>query len=495
VRSREGAATNVVYSLRHDYLCRGILRLQRDSEQSGALLAERYRQYRERASGPLAWWRSLLPLRLQAYLLLARGKGELRFDQSRRFVMLSALRFVPWIGAASAYVALADAGVLLPGQTVIQRTLDRRGLSAFRRPKPLSVIKATASEYRTKLIERLSARVQDGWISSSIRLGDVDAWAHAQAVAAIAWAPESEKVKNLAAPRTLRRLFEPGSEVSEYGWPDPIASTGFGAGFYLSPPIFWMTSAHSSPLLRRRPGALAAAGDGLKSDLAALLRMRESYRADQRRGWTFIAKSNPADASVYSTALGTAALLRLRAAGCPEAASTEIDEDIRAGVEWLASRFATEGDIFGWRETAGDAISEGLTFQVFSALLRSLATGNAPPTVPNLVKKYIPSLLNATATWQVNHPDGVSYFFGHSAVSGQTASFFRNTALLWYPWAIQCASLWVHWARQSGEEESTMRALTHLVVDLKDDMLHRFDGAYTYMISETLYALSAVDEI
>jgi hypothetical protein len=74
--------------------------------------------------------------------------------------------------------------------------------------------------------------------------------------------------------------------------------------------------------------------------------------------------------------------------------------------------------------------------------------------------------------------------------------FFRTTSFLWYPWAIACASLWVHWTRQSGDElESSMRALTHLVVGLKEDMLHRFNGAYTYMISETLYGLCAVDEI
>jgi len=487
------------YSLRHDYLCRGILRLKRDTEQRGELLSELHRQYRERGAGFAAWWRNLMPISMQARMIAGRLKGEFRFDRDRRFALLSLVRTIPIFAAASAYVALADAGVLLPGQTLIQRQLDRRGLSAFRRPRPIKVIKDSASLYRAALMRTLSAFATDGWILASTgRTRGIDPWAHAQGAAASSGVKDCETTPGISGPLILGRLFGADAAASKYGWPDDGIASPAPDHFYLSPPVFWMIAAISTALTRRLASFTEAERHALTSNLAAAMRMRKAYAAAGDRGWTLLVASDPPDASVYATALGAHALMLVRALPDDgQVSKATVDQEVVSSVEWLLSRFEVEGSVVGWRETRGDAISEGLTFQALAVLLRALDAGLAPGPVANLVRKYVPQLLSATCGWEANHADGLSYFYGHSLVpGGPRQEFFRTTSLLWYPWAIECAVAWLGWARKSGEEtEFVLRVLSYLVIDLKPNMLRFLNESLSYRVAEALYALRAIEEI
>lgn len=497
VRVRENEGGRSVYSLRHDYLCRGVVRARRDVDRRGELLSEKHRQYRERNSGLLPWWRALLPLRMQATLLAGRVRGEFHYDHSRRYVLVSLARAVPALAAGCAYVALADVGVLLPGQTVVQRALDRHGLSVFRRPRPMAAIKDSARSYRAALAKVLLARERDGLIGALSDGTGNDPWAHAQSAAALARAAASGGIGSDVIDRLASRLFRPETLTFKYGWADddlrskdPAASPAF-----LSPPVSW-TGLGLAEAFRRRDAATPGQAM-LAEHLAVTLQMLQFYTGTEGRGWTLLAGEDPPQTSVYATALATMMLLSIRSLPSAPPPPTGMDEKIKTGVDWLVSQFEVDGGSKGWRETRGDGISEGLTFQVFATLLRYATTFEVAPPFRNLVRSYVPEALMATRGWSSGHTDGISYLYAHSRLPGSPRmEFFRATSLLWYPWAIDCAAAWLQYAGRDGENsESAHGALSHLVVTLQPEMRHLLDGSPTYRIAEALYALSAVETV
>ena len=177
--------------------------------------------------------------------------------------------------------------------------------------------------------------------------------------------------------------------------------------------------------------------------------------------------------------------------------SHDIDDEIKLGADWLVSRFEVDGGGEGWREAKGDAISEGLTFQVFVTLLRYATSFDTSPAVRSLLRTYVPRALVATLGWAVGHADSISYLDAHSQLPGTSRrEFFRMTSFLWYPWAIECATAWLYFARKyGGDTECAHRALSHLVVTLQPDMRRLLAESPTYRVAEALYALGAVENI
>ncbi|HYU31270.1 MAG TPA: ATP-binding protein [Thermoanaerobaculia bacterium] len=101
-RTEEG---HEVWQLDHDYLCRGVLALDRRARRWQLVLEEGSRTFGG-AEGLLARWRALLTLTLQVRLLSERLRGKLTYGRNRGFAALSLLRLV-----ANAWVVTAALGL------------------------------------------------------------------------------------------------------------------------------------------------------------------------------------------------------------------------------------------------------------------------------------------------------------------------------------------------------------------------------------------------
>jgi hypothetical protein len=75
----------------------------------------------------------------------------------------------------------------------------------------------------------------------------------------------------------------------------------------------------------------------------------------------------------------------------------------------------------------------------------------------------------------------------------------RLIKYLWYPWVIDCSVRWLQYAekQQLPKEQRVQvrRALGHLVIDLGDGALKRARGDYTFLASEDLYGLTAINSV
>jgi len=82
-----------VWQLDHDYLCRGVLELDRRARRWPLLLQESAQSFAA-ARGLRAWWAALLKPTVQMRLLWERLRGRLIYGSARRYAGLSVLRFV-----------------------------------------------------------------------------------------------------------------------------------------------------------------------------------------------------------------------------------------------------------------------------------------------------------------------------------------------------------------------------------------------------------------
>jgi hypothetical protein len=75
----------------------------------------------------------------------------------------------------------------------------------------------------------------------------------------------------------------------------------------------------------------------------------------------------------------------------------------------------------------------------------------------------------------------------------------RPIRMLWYPWAIQCTSLWLARCKAAGapheEIVRTRRVLHHLVLSLGDESVREAKTGLTYAIAENLLALTTLDDL
>jgi hypothetical protein len=78
------------WQLDHDYLARGILRIEADADRWRVMLARRAAEFADARGSLLARWRALLSTREQVAFLLARLRRRFRYGEHRWFAALSA---------------------------------------------------------------------------------------------------------------------------------------------------------------------------------------------------------------------------------------------------------------------------------------------------------------------------------------------------------------------------------------------------------------------
>ena len=412
------------------------------------------------------------------------------------------------IGLALAWVGLADARVGVPGGASARRWLDRHGLSLMRPVASEAEVRAGADRLRRAVTEHmLAARTEGGWIRGA--LGDpsgkeameLDVWSSSQSFCALVKAAHLSVddlrplLHGLEASFEGGRFVEVGSKA--YGWTahvdaDQTEDTEVEPGL-------WTVAALASALARPGlvPEGRRAAFEGL---LARAQRAALTYYPVEDGGWNpFPDQVEATVHSPYSTALALLALLETREAGLGWTGSLErrdalLDATLRRTVETFEEREALPG----WRRTgdARDQVSPGLTLQNYALLLRAETLVGFP--LPDRVREAMTRQLAALEGISMEQPPDAGEFgqrfvsrFGGRVVHGRESINF-----LWHPWAIDTATRWLERADRRGalpEERAQIgRARAHLVIGLGPDAIRATRATWTFISSETVYALQGI---
>jgi hypothetical protein len=214
--------------------------------------------------------------------------------------------------------------------------------------------------------------------------------------------------------------------------------------------------------------------------------------------------------SPYTTALALLALLEVHAAGLPwaDGGAERRDRLLAATAAWLASKFAANAPVPGWRGTpqVDDRVSSGLTLQIYAELLRAESQAGVALPAPILaaLPRHLEELGGKALKEAYDAGENSVRFQSHrdkaeSARSGKPvwSTGAESVNFLWHPWAIEAAVRWLDRAKRMGgadpaDLQRVRRTLGHLVVDLGDDAFKEATSGFTFVASETLYGLSSI---
>ena len=405
------------------------------------------------------------------------------------------------------YLAIADAGLGIPGGEPIRAKIDRYELSVFRRAHSEDQIRRKAADMRAELVKVFRDRFHDGWISATpAEMGlTTEVWSHAQSTCAILRMPDQLEMQRQFLPG-LQAPFPPQPEKDEHGRTLPWAKGHHtlndppGLDYEKSLPGLWMVSALAAAL--RKPELLSEQERQLALQrLASVQDFLRRYHPVEDGGWNMLpSQKDPARHHLYSTAMGLLALLEVHAADAPWDGSKERrDQLIRQTAGWLVNRFDPTGNPPGWRGINEDTLDiyAGLTIQIFDELLQ---TQKALPDfkLPSQIADEIPRQLMEFARRDLTFPvNGGEFTVFCTDADGRDLVGKRLIKYLWYPWVIDCAATWLEQAAKEGRPKEqrvqVRRALGHLVVDLGDDALKRArQQNYSFFAAEDLYGLTSI---
>jgi class 3 adenylate cyclase len=396
------------------------------------------------------------------------------------------------------YLILADAGTKhLPFGGALRDWLDSRGLSWFRRTQLQEEIRAVAERDRRAIAENLlKARVEHGMIAVDLRDFKAipsDMWGTSQGITGLLKMPHLDMATRRELISVFDYAFSPGVFIEGYGW---LAHAD--GNFTEAEPALWTIAALSCAL--GTPGLLEgdrrATFEGYlaKAQSAAMI-----YRPRETGAWNIFPNQRNLDHySPYSTALALLALLEVKAAGQPWQGSVEKrDSLLKSTAQYLISLFEEKEGKRGWRRTAerADPISEGLTLQIYSELLRAEAEAGIEispailAAIPDRLVRLYDSDLNA------------AYDMGEYSVkftNHENREELRNEGInfLWHPWAIDAAARWLERTKRFPAPRSQVvgvqRALGWLVVDSSEKQRKDATGGMSFVAGEALIGLSAV---
>jgi hypothetical protein len=99
------------WQLDHDYLARGILRIEAESDRYRVMLARRGAEFADARGSLLARWRTLLTTREQLAFLLARARRRFRYGEHRWFAALSVVPHATCLAFAGAAIVIGYAAI------------------------------------------------------------------------------------------------------------------------------------------------------------------------------------------------------------------------------------------------------------------------------------------------------------------------------------------------------------------------------------------------
>jgi hypothetical protein len=425
-----------------------------------------------------------------------------RQRQRQRRIRFAALSVVAIFLMAVVYVAVADAGLNLPGGARIRTALDRNEASVLRPARSNAEIRQVASTMRQELLQALKrSQTGKGGIPSSLNPAvkpSFEYWSNGQALTAVFSAAELSEADARQLLKGFEEQFEAGSTIEgadgrKYGWiahPNEMRTQ--------AEPAIWTASALAAAL--GRPGLLT--GEDRERALRRLEYTQEAlriYRPVENGGWNmFPNQEDPALNNVYTTTLALLALLETRKANLPWEGSVEKrDQLLKATAQWLADQFDDKASPAGWHaasETHTAAI-DGLTLQIYGELLR--AEAEAGFTLPARIANQIPDYLAKCVERDLNFPSDSGEFSAlFTDHRGQKNMAREALGFLWYPWAMNSAQLWLLRAEKLGapkeDQVRVRRALGHLVNDLGGEAVTKYKSEWTFQAAETLYGLSAI---
>jgi MTH538 TIR-like domain (DUF1863) len=404
------------------------------------------------------------------------------------------------------YLAIADAGLGIPGSESIRGRIDRYELSVLRRAHSEAEIKQKATALRAKLVDVFRERLHDGWISATPPdMGPTaEVWAHAQAAFALFRMPDQLEAQRQFI-RCLEEPFPRQPEVDELGRTLPwgkghnTLNDPDGLDYEKSLPSLWMVSALAAAL--RQPQLLSdQERQAALGRLGFLQEFVRRYHPVEDGGWNMVgSQKDPTQHHLYSTTIGLLALLQVHAADAPWDGSKERrDQLIRQTARWLVDRFDPNGNPPGWRGIHEDTrdIYTGLTIQIFDELLqtqRVFPDFKLPPGMAEEIPRQLIEFSQRDLKFPVNGGEFTALYKG---ADGRELVSKRLIKYLWYPWVIDCAMTWLEQAEKEGRPKEqrvqVRRALGHLVIDLGDEALQRAQRDYTFFASEDLYGLTAI---
>lgn len=424
--------------------------------------------------------------------------------QRQRRIRFAALGVGVALLMGLAYVAIADAGLNLPGGEKIRTALDRREASVLRPVRSNAEIRNAASSMRKDLLAALKGGQTDkGGIASNLKVGGTktfEYWSNGQALTAIFVTPELSAADSRQLLKGFDEHFAPGSAIEgadgqKFGWIAHPKEKRTQAE-----PAVWTAAALASAL--GRPGLLTGeARDRALQRLAYTQEVLKTYRPVENGGWNmFPNQEEPALNNVYTTALALLALLETRKANLPWEGSVERrDQLLKATAQWLADQYDDKASPPGWRAASetGTATVDGLTLQIYGELLRAEAEAGVvlPPRILNQMPDYLAKCAERNFNFPSDSGEFAAFFTDH-----RRQQYVAREALgfLWYPWAINAAQSWLRRAERVGEPVEqrvrVRRALGHLVNDLGNEAVKKYQSEWTFQAAETLYGLSSIPE-
>jgi hypothetical protein len=409
--------------------------------------------------------------------------------------------------AAVLYIGLADAGVSVPRSHRIQRWLDRHDLSVFRQLQARETIALSLQAMRRQLVDAvLHNRAPDGSTYNSIGPKRTDAtgpWITAQSLAALC-----RSRAPLHAPRVVAAGFESmrtslcrAEDGRVLGWRsmpgDPV--NGIIALWYCTAIAEQMHSLS----LHSGDAALRA-----ESSWHLFEQLLDRFKVSGSPRWHMYAENfDPENYDQYTTVLAIQALMAEH--NLRPAAQDRIRPLIRSAADHLIKSYVVDGERAGWThqprlssntgfEINESELHDGLTLQIYAVLLRAQKHVNAsvPRRLLNNAGRHLAQCAERTYEFDGGRAE-FHYRLSPLPGSGSAEPKVQREAIgfLWYSWAIECAGLWLEWARSVDVPREDVvaveRALGHIAVDMKADILAGDLDNYTFRAAEMLYCISA----
>jgi hypothetical protein len=447
-----------------------------------------------------------------ARLKLLSGMLAVGFDQlhqrERQRALRRRIRLV-LAGAALAvlmlagYLALADLGVGVPGGESIRTMFDRFDASLFRPIPNETAIRRAAFETR----KATSAILMNVWESgnhftseSASHKGQqvLKIWDLSQALSGLLRSPDLTQDQLHEIIEQLEVTFGPGLLIEAHGKKYGFLSTN--GLFTEAEPTLWTVTAMSLAL--NRPG-LVVGEDRARFErrLAEVQEHLALYWDPVTGGWnTYPNQLQQNYHETYTAALALLTLLDVREANLGWIGDTALrDRMLNKTAQWLISQWTPAGDTPGWRGAIDDEapVSEGLTLQIYSELLR--AEADCGLTIPEPILNAIPRhLLRLTGRSLDSAPSVGRFSRAFVNHEGQTFDINPSVNYLWHPWAVDSVRGWLRRMDTkpvSREKRTQMRrVLGYLVVNLGAELQTKVEhnSVPPFMAAETMYAYSRI---
>jgi hypothetical protein len=450
-----------------------------------------------------------------AFIKIIAGILDVKFDglwrrERRRFIRqmiwygLAAFTIV--ISVVATYVSLADAGVAVPAEKIIQKYLDRYELSFLRPAHSMSTILTTMEDARKGIISRLSHEWENAeWTyttpnRTTAPKRTISPWVSSQAACAALRAIESGDPK-------LNDFSDMLDAPFSNGFPTKLGWYVGDADYPQIHPALW-TIAALAVAIRRTDLFSRNQIEHFKSRLEDAENIADLYQPLPDGGWNVVpSQINQQRHSVPATALAFLALLELNKAKLGwHHDRAQLKRMLDRTAKWLSERFDPADPVPGWLIHLNDTstgntgeISDGLTLQIYSEFLRAEdeADIGMPPIILQSIPRHIFRLVGRRSNYPVNRGLTSRYY-----TTGEGPPQLANVVATypWHPWAIELSARWLHRLERLNvapeEIVDTRRTLGYLVVGLSQNLrAAKIGPAPTYIASETLYALATIHSL